>query len=63
MVDFVDAAGKAQQGKFELKVNSNACWTAGAPSKLVGNATVQDAAGRWVTNPVFEFDGCFDPTT
>ncbi len=61
-VAFTDAAGKAQDGKFELKVNPDACYTAGAPSKLLGNATIQTPTGRWVTNPGFEFDGCFDPT-
>ncbi|GAW51876.1 MULTISPECIES: hypothetical protein [unclassified Nocardioides] len=48
-------------GKFELNVHSNDCYTAGGPSKLTGFLTMTDAHGREVTNPVFEFDGCFDP--
>jgi hypothetical protein len=48
-------------GKFELDVHSNGCYTAGGPSKLVGFATLTDARGNEVTNPVFEFDSCFDP--
>lgn len=48
-------------GKFELQVHSNGCWTAGGPSKLVGYQTITDKAGDVVTNPVSEFDGCFDP--
>ena len=48
-------------GKFELQVHSNGCYTAGGPSKLVGFATLTDTKGREVTNPVSEFDGCFDP--
>ena len=48
-------------GKFELQVHSNGCYTAGGPSKLVGFATLTDTGGREVTNPVSEFDGCFDP--
>ncbi|GAB7005757.1 hypothetical protein JCM18899A_32300 [Nocardioides sp. AN3] len=48
-------------GKFELNVHSNGCYTAGAPSKLVGFMTMTDTAGRTVTNPAYEFDGCFDP--
>ena len=48
-------------GKFELQVHSNGCYTAGGPSKLVGFATLTDTHGREVTNPVSEFDGCFDP--
>jgi hypothetical protein len=48
-------------GKFELDVHSNGCYTAGGPSKLVGFQTITDTKGREVPNPVFEFDGCFDP--
>jgi hypothetical protein len=48
-------------GKFELDVHSNGCYTAGGPSKLVGFQTITDAKGDEVTNPVYEFDGCFDP--
>src|SRR3954463_1119252 len=48
-------------GKFEVSVHSNGCYTAGGPSKLVGFQTITDAKGREVTNPVFEFDSCFDP--
>lgn len=61
MVDFHDHTGKAQTGKFELQAHSNACYTVGGPSKLVGLATITDAHGTDVPNPVFEFDGCFDP--
>ena len=48
-------------GKFELNVHSNDCYTVGGPSKIVGLATITDARGNDVANPVFEFDGCFDP--
>jgi hypothetical protein len=48
-------------GKFEVSVHSNGCYTAGGPSKLVGFQTLTDTKGREVTNPVYEFDGCFDP--
>jgi hypothetical protein len=48
-------------GKFELNVHSNDCYTASGPSKLTGFLTITDTRGREVTNPVFEFDGCFDP--
>ena len=49
-------------GKFELNVHSNDCYTAGGPSKLTGFLTMTDTKGRVVANPVFEFDGCFNPT-
>lgn len=48
-------------GKFELNVHSNDCYTVSGPSKLTGFLTITDPQGREVTNPVFEFDGCFDP--
>lgn len=48
-------------GKFEVDVHSNGCYTAGGPSKLVGFQTITDTKGREVANPVYEFDGCFDP--
>lgn len=48
-------------GKFELTVHSNDCYTAGGPSKLVGFQTLTDRRGTTVNNPVYEFDGCFDP--
>jgi hypothetical protein len=48
-------------GKIELNVHSNGCYTAAGPSKLVGFLTLTDTSGRVVTNPVAEFDGCFDP--
>jgi hypothetical protein len=50
-------------GKFEVTVHSNDCFTAGGPSKLVGFQTINDRHGRTVNNPVFEFDGCFDPNS
>ena len=48
-------------GKFEVQAHSNGCYTAGGPSKLVGFQTITDTRGRQATNPVYEFDGCFDP--
>ncbi len=48
-------------GKFELQVHSNGCYTAGGPSNLVGFQTITDTDGHQVTNPTYEFDGCFDP--
>jgi hypothetical protein len=48
-------------GKFEVNAHSNDCYTAGGPSKLVGLQMITDTHGADVPNPVFEFDGCFDP--
>jgi len=61
IIHFTDDTHIAQDGKFEVQVKSNSCYTAGGPSKLVGLATITNTYGRDVPNPVFEFDGCFDP--
>jgi hypothetical protein len=61
MIHFTDETRTAQDGKFELQVKSNSCFTAAGPSKSIGLATISDSRGADVTNPVFEFDGCFDP--
>jgi hypothetical protein len=61
MVHFTDEAGNQQDGKFELQIKSNSCYMAGGPSKLIGLATITDVRGNDVVNPVFEFDGCFNP--
>jgi hypothetical protein len=49
--------------KFELNAHSNDCYTAGGPSKYVGQLTITDVHGNDVTNPAFEFDACFDPSS
>ena len=61
MIHFTDDTHTPQDGKFELQVKANSCYTAGGPSKLVGLVTITDTSGHDVPNPVFEFDGCFDP--
>src|SRR3954471_17985392 len=47
--------------KFELNVHSNYCYTAGGPSKYVGQLQIGDVHGKQADNPVFEWDACFDP--
>jgi hypothetical protein len=61
MIRYNDEHHAAQEGKFELQARSNSCYTASGPSKLIGLVTITDTRGRDVPNPVFEFDGCFDP--
>jgi hypothetical protein len=63
LLDFVDGTGTPQpQSKFELKVQPNGCYTAGGSTKVVGPLLIQDPTGKYITNKVFEFDGCFDTT-
>jgi hypothetical protein len=61
MITWNDDTGTQQQGKFELQVHSNACWTANGPAKTIGSFTITDTTGRDLPNPVNAFDGCFDP--
>lgn len=52
---------KEGYGKFDVNVHSNDCFTAAGQTKLTGFLTITDTDGKEVTNPAFEFDGCFDP--
>lgn len=61
MIHWTDDKGVRQDGKFELQVRSNTCYTAVGPSRITGTVMITDTKGRDVPNPVFEFDGCFDP--
>ncbi|OKI62287.1 hypothetical protein [Micromonospora sp. CB01531] len=61
MIHFIDDHGQPQDGKFEVQVKADATYVAGGPSKLIGQATLTDSHGHDVPNPVFEFDGAFDP--
>lgn len=63
MVTFTDDHGQQQTGKFELKAKTDSTYVAGGPSKLIGLATITDKFGHDVPNPVFEFDGAFDPNS
>ncbi|HKS50054.1 MAG TPA: hypothetical protein VJT49_34090 [Amycolatopsis sp.] len=46
--------------EYEVTVLPNGCYTAQGPSTLVGQQKVRGADGRTHTNPLYEFDGCFD---
>jgi hypothetical protein len=61
MITFMDDHGQPQQGKFEVKAYSDATYVAGGPSKLIGTAMITNTRGVDMPNPVFEFDGAFDP--
>jgi hypothetical protein len=60
-ISFTDDQGQHQDGKFEVQAKADATYVAGGPSKLIGQATITDRSGKDVPNPVFEFDGAFDP--
>jgi ABC-2 type transport system permease protein len=49
-----------QSVEYDVSVQYNGCWKAQSPPAFVGNATMQDAAGRNVANPLFIVYGCFN---
>ncbi|BFU43187.1 hypothetical protein [Krasilnikovia sp. MM14-A1004] len=58
MMSFTDNHGQHQDAaKFEVTVHTDATYVAGGPSRIIGLATITDAHGHDVPNPVFEFDG------
>jgi hypothetical protein len=62
MIRFTDDQGQPQEGKFEVQAHADATYVVGGPSKLLGLATLTEkSTGREVPNPVFEFDGAYDP--
>ncbi|MFC4147254.1 hypothetical protein ACFO0M_13450 [Micromonospora mangrovi] len=61
MIHFRDDQGQPQDGRFEVQARADATYVAGGPSKLIGQATLTDRHGHDVPNPVFEWDGAFDP--
>jgi hypothetical protein len=64
MIAFTDDQGTKQTGKFEVQAKTDSTYVAGGPSKLIGLAMLTDKkTGHDVPNPVFEFDGAFDPAS
>jgi hypothetical protein len=62
MITYTDNTGAVQDGKFEMQVRPDCTYVANGPSKLIGSFTITDhRTGRQVPNPVFQFDGAFDP--
>ncbi|HUA46662.1 MAG TPA: ABC transporter permease [Solirubrobacteraceae bacterium] len=49
-----------QSVEYDVSVQYNGCYKAQSPPAFVGNATMQNAAGRSVANPLFIVYGCFN---
>jgi ABC-2 type transport system permease protein len=47
---------------FDVAVKANGCYKAEGPPTFVGQPEIRDAHGAEVVNPLYAFDGCFDPT-
>ncbi len=46
--------------EYDVSVEYNGCYKAQSPPAFLGGQTMQDAAGRSVTNPLFIVYGCFN---
>jgi hypothetical protein len=51
--------GAIVNAPYDVQVKADGCFTATGPPGVVGQQTVQDTSGRTVTNPIYQFDGCF----
>ena len=54
--------GSAQQALYDVQVRTNGCFTATGPPAVVGRQTLYTSGGRARVNPLYQFDGCFDPS-
>ena len=61
-VHFPSADGHLDALPLDVEVLATGCWTATAPTTAVGPEQLTAPTGRSFTNPLFAFDGCFDPT-
>ena len=54
----------AVTAQYQVHVQTNGCYTADGdgPADLNGQQLITAADGTTVTNPLWEFDGCFDTT-
>lgn len=45
-----------------MTVRTNGCFIATGPPQVVGRQVLHTSGGRDLVNPVYAFDGCFDPS-
>jgi hypothetical protein len=60
LVHWPAPSGITQPISYEVHVKPTGCYSAQGPATLVGQQRFQGADGRTHTNPLYEFDGCFD---
>ncbi len=44
---------------YDLNVRTDGCFEADGPQLVIGGPTLTDADDKIVSNPLYEFDGCF----
>ncbi len=45
---------------YDVRVQPGGCYTAEGSVAAIGQQTLRDTRGQSVTNPLYQFDGCFD---
>lgn len=60
LVHWPSGGGITRPISYELHVLPTGCYTAQGPAASVGQQQLEGADGRRHTNPLYEFDGCFD---
>jgi len=54
--------GSPQQATYEVQVRTNGCFTATGSQPVAGKQVLRTSRGRLRINPIYQFDGCFDPS-
>jgi hypothetical protein len=60
IVNYPYPDGHIEPVNYDVNIQPTGCYTAQGPSQVVGQQQQRTAAGSLVTNPLFEFDGCFE---
>ncbi|MEU1628991.1 hypothetical protein ABZ746_27490 [Streptomyces sp. NPDC020096] len=60
LVHWPSPSGITQPVAYEVTVRPTGCYSAQGPANLVGQQRLRGADGLEHTNPLYEFDGCFD---
>jgi hypothetical protein len=61
ILNFPFPDGHVQPINYDVQVAPSGCYTAAGPAQVVGPQQQRTPSGT-TTNPLFEFDGCFDIT-
>jgi hypothetical protein len=56
------ADGTEHETVYEVLVRTSGCFTASGPQADVGQQLLHTRDGRQLVNPIYQFDGCFDPS-
>lgn len=61
VVRFPSPDGHVEPITYEVDMRPDGCYAAQGPALVVGQQQLTDPSGRRRTNPLYAFNGCFDP--